>query len=159
MKKIVAIVAVLTVVAFATVVLAQQASAPAPAPAPAKPAVTPAPAKPAVPAEKPKADKPKTTKTEKFSGTIEKVDEMAKSVVVKDKKGEMTFVIGDKSKIVKGGKDMPFAEVKQGMNASITYMKEGDKAMVDKMTVSAPKAAPAPKKEKTAEKPAETPKK
>jgi hypothetical protein len=153
MKKMVLVVGLLTLVAFVAVAMAQQKTAPAPA-KPATTAVAPAPAAAPAPApEKAKAEKPKAAKVEKFSGTVEKVDATAKSVVVKDKKGEKTFMIGEKTKLTKGGKDMPFAEVKEGMHASVEYKTEGDKMMAEKMTVSAPKAAPKEKK------PAEPPKK
>ena len=144
MKKVVLIVSVVTLVAFVAVATAQQKPAPAPAPASA-----PAP-------EKAKAEKPKTAKVEKFSGKIEKVDEMGKAIAVKGKKETMTFAVGDKTKITRAGKDMPFAEVKKDMDVAVDYTKEGDKMMAASITVSAPKAAP---KEKAADKPAEAPKK
>jgi len=147
MKKVILVVALLTMVAFVSGVMAQTK----PAPAPAKPAGTAAPA--AAPEKPAKAEK--MAKTEKFSGTVEKVDEMAKTVVVKGKKGDMTFAV-DAAKITKGGKDMPLSDLKSGMSVSIEYKKEGDKMMASSVKASAPKAA---KSEKKTEKPAETPKK
>lgn len=124
MKKIILLVTLLTLVAFASGVMAQQKPAPAPAPAPASPA---------------KEEKPKI---EKFTGAVEKVDEMAKAVVVKDKKGEKTFAIDDKTKITKGGKDMPLADLKKGMNVSVEYKKDGEKLVAVAIKAAAPKAAP-----------------
>jgi hypothetical protein len=165
MKKLILLVALLTMVAFVSGVMAQQK----PAPAPAKPAGTAAPA----PAPAPAAEKAaKPAKADKFTGTVEKVDEAAKAVVVKGKKDEKTIGIDDKTKITKGGKDMPFADLKKGMNVSVEYKKDGDKMVATAIKASAPKAAkaapaekkekaaaPAEKKDKPAEKPAEAPKK
>ncbi len=133
MKKMIVMVAILTLVAFAGAAMAQQK----PAPAPAKPASTPAPA-PAAPAATPAAEKP--AKLEKYSGAVEKVDEMAKSFVVKSKKDNKTFVIDDKTKITKGKNAMPFGELKAGMGVSVQYKKEGDKMIAASVKVSAPKA-------------------
>ena len=151
MKKISLMVTVLSLVAFVAVATAQQATpakpATAPAPAPAKPAGTPAPAatpaKPAAPAA--------AKKVEAFSGNIAKVDAMAKTVLVKGKKAEMTFVADDKTKVTMGGKDMPLGDLKEGMEAHVSYKKDGDKNLAASIKVAAPKAAPAAKA-----KPAET---
>ena len=124
MKKMILLVTLLTLVAFVSGAMAQQKPAPAPAPAPAAPA---------------KEEKPKI---EKFTGVVEKVDEMAKAVVVKDKKGEKTFAVDDKTKITKGGKDMPLAELKKGMNVSVEYKKDGEKLVAVAIKAAAPKAAP-----------------
>ena len=124
MKKLILLVALLTLVAFVSGTLAQQKTAPAPA----KAAGTPPP------------------KLEKFSGVIDKVDEMAKAVVVKIKvkkeEKTLTFAIDDKTKITKAGKDMPFSDLKAGMSVSVEYKKDGDKLTAVKITVAAPKAAP-----------------
>ena len=144
MKKLILVVALLTMVAFVSGVMAQ--GKPAPTPAPAKPAVTaaPAPAKPA--------------KAEKYSGTVDKVDEAAKAIVIKGKKDEKTIVIDEKTKITKSGKEMAFADLKKGMNVSVEYKKDGDKMVATAVKAAAPKAAKE-KAEKPAEKPAEAPKK
>jgi hypothetical protein len=156
MKKLILMVALLTLVAFASGVMAAQQAAPAPA----KPAGTVAPAPAAAPApEKPaKAEKP--AKPEKFSGTVEALNEAAKTVVVKGKKDEKTFVIDDKTKITKSGKEMPFADMKKGMTVSVGYKKDGDKMVAASIKASGPKAAKSGKKEmaeKPPEKPAEKP--
>jgi hypothetical protein len=137
MKKIILLVALVTFVAFASGVMAQQK------PAPAKPATTPAP-----------APTPAPVKPEKFSGMIDKVDEMAKAIAVKGKvkkeEKTLTFATDDKTKITKADKDMPFADLKKGMSVSVHYTKVGDKMVAATINVAAPKAAP---------KKAETPKK
>jgi hypothetical protein len=135
MKKLILVVALLTMVAFVSGVMAQGKPAPAPAPAAA-----PAPEKPA--------------KVEKYAGTVDKVDEAAKAIVIKGKKSEKTIVIDDKTKITKGGKEMAFADLKMGMNVSVEYKKDGDKMVATAVKAAAPKAAKA-----TAEKPADAPKK
>lgn len=147
MRKLVLIVALLTLVAFASSALAQQK----PAPAPAAPAAPAAPEKAKAP-EKPKA----AEKTLKFSGVVEKVDEAAKSIVVKGKKDSMTFATDDKTKITKGKDTISLADVKSGMNVAIEYKKEGDKNLALAVKAAAPKAPakPAPKQEKPAEAPA-----
>jgi len=131
MKKISLMVAILTLVAFISVATAQQA-------APAKPAGTPAPAPAAAPASAP-------AKMESFSGNIAKVDAMAKTVMVKGKKAEMTFVTDDKTKITMGGKDMPLGDLKEGMGANVSYKKDGGKNLAATIKMAAPKAAPAAK--------------
>jgi len=134
MKKLVLLVAVLTLVAFASGTMAQQK--PAPAPAPAAPAST-APAKPM---------EAKPAKAEKFSGTISKVDQAGKMMDVKGKaKNEektMTFAIGDATKITKGKKTMKMEDLKEGMMAAVEYKTEGGKMMASSIKLSAPKAAP-----------------
>ena len=151
MKKMILLVALITVIAFVSGVMAQQK--------PAEKAAAPAVAKPAATAPAP-AEKPKAVKAEKFAGAVEKIDEAAKTIVVKDKKGEKTFAIDDKTKITKAGKDMPFAEVKKGMNVSVEYKKDGDKMVAVAIKVAAPKATKEKKaEEKPAPKPAEAPKK
>ena len=135
MKKLILLVTFITMVAFVSGVMAQQKPAPAPAPAPAPTKPAPAPAAPA------KAEKPKI---EKFSGVIEKVDEMAKALDVKGKvKKEdktMTFATNDQTKITKAGKDVPFAELKKGMDVSAEYKKDGDKNVATAIKIAAPKA-------------------
>jgi hypothetical protein len=143
MKKVILLVTLMTLVAFTSGVMAQQK------PAPAKPATTPAPAKPAA------APTPAPAKVEKFSGMIEKVDEMAKAIVVKGKvkkeEKALTFATDGNTKIQKAGKDMPFADLKKDMTLSVEYKKEGEKMIATMIKVAAPKAAP--KKEKPAEAP------
>ena len=138
MKKLVLFVALVTLVAFVSVALAQQK------PAPAKPATTAAP-----------APAPAPPKLEKFSGVVEKVDEMAKAIVVKGKvKKEvkaLTFGTDDKTKITKAGKDMPFGDLKKDMSVTVEYKKDGEKMTAATIKVAAPKAAP--KKETPAEAP------
>jgi Skp family chaperone for outer membrane proteins len=131
MKKMILFVAILILVAFVSGAMAQGK------PAPAKPATTaaPAPAKPEAPA-----------KLEKFSGTIDKVDEMAKAIAVKGKvkKEEkmMTFSLDDKTKITKGKASLSFADLKKDMHVSVEYKKDGDKMIAVAIKASAPKAAP-----------------
>jgi hypothetical protein len=138
MKKLVLFVVLVTLVAFVSVALAQQK------PAPAKPATTPAPAPAPAPA-----------KLEKFSGVIEKVDEMAKAIVVKGKVEKevkaLTFGTDDKTKITKAGKDVSFGDLKKDMSVTVEYKKDGEKMTAATIKVAAPKAAP--KKEKPAEAP------
>ncbi len=132
MKKVMIFVAVLTMVAFAFGAMAEQKPAPAkPAAAPAKPAPAP--------------------KTEKFSGAISAVNNVAKTfdvkkmVTVKGKKEEkvMTFAVTDKTKITKGKEVKAFADLKAGMDVTVTYKVVDGKNMAETVKIAAPKA-PAP---------------
>jgi len=144
MKKVILLVALLTLVAFTSGAIAQQK------PAPAKPVATAAPAPAPAPTEKPK----------KFSGTIEKVDEMAKAIDIKGKvkkeEKTLTIAVDDNTKITKAGKTMAFADLKNGMHVSLEYKKDGDKMIAVTIKAAAPKGA---SKKKVEEKPAEAPKK
>jgi PIN domain nuclease of toxin-antitoxin system len=79
------------------------------------------------------------TKLEKFNGVVEKVDQATKDVLVRYHKENMTFSIGDHTKIVQGKKELPFTDLKKGMWASVQYKKEGNKLIADSMHVSMPK--------------------
>ncbi len=131
MKRLSLFMGLLTLMAFVSVSLAQQTK-PTPAPAPV------APAKPAEPAP---------VKLEKFNGAVSKVDEATKSLVVKTKKEEKTFVTDEQTKITKGKESLAFSDLKPGMNVSVEYKKEGDKLIASAIKVAVPKAAP--KKEET----------
>lgn len=124
MKKLILLMALLSIATFVSGLMAQGTkSSPSPAPAPEKPS------EPAL-------------KLEKFKGVIDKVDEMAKSIVVKTKKEEKTFVINDQTKITKGKETLSFADLKPGMNVSIEYKKEGDKLIASSIKVAVPKGVP-----------------
>jgi hypothetical protein len=73
---------------------------------------------------------------------IEKVDQMAKAIVVKGKvkkeEKTLTFVVDDKTKIQKAGKDVPFADLKKDMQVSVEYKKEGEKMIATMIKVAAP---------------------
>jgi len=136
MKKLILLVVLLTLVAFVSGAVAQQK------PAPAKPATTPAPA-------------PAPAKLEKFSGVVDKVEEMTKAIVVKGKvkkqeEKTLTFATDEKTKITRAGKDMPFGDLKKDMHVIVEYKKDGEKMTAATVKVAAPKAAPkkaeAPKK-------------
>jgi len=145
MKKLILLVALITLVAFASGVMAQQK------PAPAKPAATPAPA----PAKSAATPAPAPTKVEKFSGMIDKVDEMAKTIVVKGKvkkeEKTLTFATDGSTKIQRAGKDILLADLKKDMTVSVEYKKEGEKMIATMIKAAAPKAAP--NKEKATEAP------
>ena len=125
MKNIlVAFVALLTLVAFGSVVMAQ---------APAKPAAPPATDKPAAPAtQKPKAEKKEAPKAMTASGTVASY-EAGKTVKVKGKDKEMVFDVTGETN-VKG-------EVKEGAKVTVMYKKDGDKMIATAITVAAEKKA------------------
>jgi len=135
MKKIIFLVALVTLAAFVSGVMAQGKSATAPAKA--APATT-APEKPA---------------GEKFRGVIEKVDGATKTIIVKGKvqkeEKTLTFIIDEKTKIAKDKTALPFSELKKGMEVSVGYIKDGDKLIAVGIRVAgagpAPKGAEAPK--------------
>ena len=120
MKKLILLVALLTLVAFVSGAMAQEKAKPAPA----KPAAAPAP------------------KLEKFSGDIKTVDAMAKNVIVAKGKEEKTFATTADTKITKGKDTLKFEDLKAGMNVSVEYKKEMDKIIAGTIKVAAPKAAP-----------------
>jgi len=124
MKKSVLLVVLLTLVAFVSGAIAA---------APPKAETTPVRAAPATTAP---------AKLEKFSGTIESVDAMAKSIVVAKGKEEKTFVVTADTKITKGKDALKFEDLKAGMNIANEYKKEMDKMIAVTIKVSAPKAAP-----------------
>ena len=120
MKKLILLVALLTLVAFVSGAMAQEKAKAAPA----KPAAAPAP------------------KMEKFSGEIKTVDAMAKSIVLAKGKDEKTFATTADTKITKGKETLKFDDLKAGMNVSIEYKKEMDKNIAATIKAAAPKAAP-----------------
>jgi Cu/Ag efflux protein CusF len=123
MKKLILLVALLTLVAFVSGAMAQEKAKPAPA----KPAAAPAPAP--------------APKLEKFSGDIKTVDAMAKNIVVAKGKEEKTFATTADTKITKGKDTLKFEDLKAGMNVSVEYKKEMDKMIAGTIKVAAPKAA------------------
>jgi len=134
MKRVlVLVVALLTMLAFASGVMAQApAKTEKPAStAPEKAAPAPAP-KPA--AEKPKAEKPKALKA---TGAVAAY-EAGKAIAVKVKDKEMKFNIAADAK-VKG-------EIKEGAKVTVMYKKDGDKMVATSISGPAPKKE-APKKE------------
>jgi len=123
MKKLfVVMIALLTMVAFASSVMAQAPAKPA---EPAKPVPAPAPEKKAP--EKAKAEKPKAMKT---AGVVAAY-EAGKMIKVKGKEKEMTFGVTGDTK-VKG-------EVKEGAKVTVMYKKDGDKMMATSISVAAEK--------------------
>jgi len=123
MKKLILLVALLTLVAFVSGAMAQ---------------------------EKAKATPGKAEKAAaalgKFAGAIDNVDAAAKTIVVKMKvkkeEKTMTFAIGDATKITKGKETLSFGDLKAGMDVAVDYKKEGDKNIAATIKVAAPKAAP-----------------
>jgi len=81
----------------------------------------------------------------KIRGVIKKVDEVAKSVVVTTKGGvftegkEMTFPIENTTKITKGKKEIPFTELKEGMNVSVSYIMRANRMIVTAINVYTPR--------------------
>ncbi len=81
-----------------------------------------------------------TEKMAKFRGTVEKVDEAGKTVEVKGKKTEpLTFSTDDKTKIMLGGKEVSFADLKKGQHVVVEYRKEGTKPTAVTITEATPK--------------------
>jgi hypothetical protein len=135
MKKMLLLVTLLALVSTVSVAIAIQK--PAPDPASAAPVST----EPV----KPMTEK-KMEKMEKFSGLIEKVDEMGKAIVVRGKmmkeEKTLTFAINDKTKITKGKTTMTLGDLKKDMQVSIEYKKEMNKMIAVTIEVSVPKATP-----------------
>ena len=135
MKKMFLLVTLLALVSIVSVAIAIQK------PAPDRDSAAPISAEPA----KPMPEK-KMEKMEKFSGLIEKVDEMGKAIVVRGKvmkeEKTLTFAINDKTKITKGKKTMTLGDLKKDMQVSIEYKKEMNKMIAVTIEVSVPKDVP-----------------
>ena len=101
---------------------------PRPAPAPAVPATTSAPG----------AEKPKIEKVEKIAGPIGSIDETARTIVVRGK----ALGVDDKTKITRGGKALPFGDLKKDMEVAAEYRKDGEKMIAVTIRVQAPKPVP-----------------
>ncbi|HUL36040.1 MAG TPA: hypothetical protein VLW47_00020 [Thermodesulfobacteriota bacterium] len=80
-----------------------------------------------------------TSKLERFSGKVEKVDEAKKDFFVKSEKEEMAFSWTD-TKFTEGKKELSFADLKQGLQVTVRYKKEGDKLVAEKIYTGSPKA-------------------
>jgi hypothetical protein len=135
MKKMLLLVTLLALVSIVSVAIAIQ-----------KPATDPASAAPvSTEPVKPTTEK-KMEKMEKFSGLIEKVDEMGKAIVVRGKmmkeEKTLTFAINDKTKITKGKTTTTLGDLKKDMQVSIEYKKEMNKMIAVTIEVSVPKDAP-----------------
>ena len=135
MKKMLLLVTLLALVSIVSVAIAIQ-----------KPALDPASAAPvSTEPVKPMTEK-KMEKMEKFSGLIEKVDEMEKAIVVRGKmmkeEKTLTFAINDKTKITKGKTTSTLGDLKKDMQVSIEYKKEMNKMIAVTIEVSVPKDAP-----------------
>lgn len=134
MKKLfVVMIALLTMVAFASSVMAQAPTKPAEPSKAAEPAkAAPAPEKKAP--EKAKSDKPKAMKA---MGAVAAY-EAGKMIKVKGKDKEMAFDVTGDTK-VKG-------EVKEGAKVTVMYKKDGDKMVATSIAVAAEKKKKAPEK-------------
>ena len=133
MKKLPAFVAILMIVAFAGGAMAQQATAPQSTP-PSSPAPsTMAPSNATAPSPAVKADR--------VRGVVTKVDEAAKEVIVKGKKGEMTFATNNDTKIMQGKKELNLSELKAKEHVTVSYMKEGGQMIAQSIHVSSKHAA------------------
>lgn len=83
-----------------------------------------------------------TEKLSKFRGIIEKVDEAGKTVEVKGKKTEpLTLSTDEKTKVMIGGKEASFADLKKGQHVVVEYKKEGTKSTAITITEAVPKAS------------------
>ncbi len=109
--------ALITSMAFASGVMAQQKSAP----------TTPMASAPA--------------KMEKFSGTVDRLDAARKEIVVKKDNDLKTFSWGDGTKFIEGKKALSFNDLKEGMNVTVQYKEEGGKLTAERVNVSKPKTS------------------
>lgn len=118
MKKILVLLAALTVaVAFSAVTFAEEAKKAEPAKA-AAPAKVAEPAKAAAPAETVKAG----------SGTVTAVDVNAKTITVKTKRGDKVIAITDASNITVGKETKAIVDVKVGDKVKVTVVKAAKKS-------------------------------
>jgi lipocalin len=83
---------------------------------------------------------PAAPKLERYSGVIERVGVARKDFSMKSGKEETTFSLSDKTKITEGNKELSFADLKQGLQVTVKYKKEGDKLVAEEISVGMPKA-------------------
>jgi hypothetical protein len=131
MKKILFVLILLMLITFISEAMAIRK--PAPEPAQEAPASS-APGRPVI------------EKMDQFLGTIEKVDDQGKIIVVRGKmmnqERTLSFVINDRTKITKGKAAMTLADLKKEIQVSIEYKKVMDKMIAVVIEVSIPKKAP-----------------
>jgi len=147
-KALALIISVLFVFAVTTLSFAAEEKKAAPAPAEKK-------AAPATMEEK-KAP----AKVKQATGEVAAVDVKAKTITVKTKKGDVTAMVDDKTKIMMGKDMKTLADIKAGDKVTVKYSETDGKMTAKTIAIKpAEKAAPAEKKmEKKAEpaaKPAE----
>jgi Cu/Ag efflux protein CusF len=152
-KKVLAlIISVLFVFAVTTLSFAAEEKKAAPAPAPAKTA------------EK-AVEKMAPTKVKQVTGAVVAVDAKAKTVTVKGKKGDVTAMVDDKTKIMMGKDVKTLADVKAGDKVAVKYSEADGKMTAKSIAIkpaekmmekkAEPAAKSAEKKAEPAAKPAE----
>jgi hypothetical protein len=88
-----------------------------------------------------KHHKAKAAKSHSARGSVTAVDATAKTMTVKAKSGDMSFSWDDKTIISPKGKTA--ADITVGTDVTVAYKTSGDTKMATKVTIHAPKAAPA----------------
>ncbi len=130
MKKLLSFVAILiAIAALAGGAIAQQSTAPQSTPPSSTAPSATAPSTMTAPSP--------AVKAERARGVVTKVDEAMKQVVVKGKKGEMTFVTNNDTKFMQGSKELSFSDLKAKEHVTVSYMKEGDQMVAKSIHVSA----------------------
>jgi uncharacterized protein YxeA len=96
----------------------------------------------------------------RMAGKVTAVDEQAKTITVKNKKGEKTLTCEDNTKVHIGKEKKTCADVKVGDKVYVTYSEVEGKVMAKSVSIHAPKAEKKMEKkkmEKKAEPASETP--
>lgn len=105
------------------------------------------------PAPKPSLDAPAsstpstavTKEKEKFVGVVENINKKKKMIKVKgkiaNKKSTMSFMIDNKTKIIKDHTILNFSDLKKNMAVSLTYRREMDKLTAVLIELLAPQKA------------------
>lgn len=75
----------------------------------------------------------------KMSGEVVSLDTAAKMLTVKNKKGDMTFNVGEKTKIMMGKHKKLLANLKAGDKVSVSYSQLEGKNMAEKIVMAAKK--------------------
>jgi alkyl hydroperoxide reductase subunit AhpF len=120
-----AVIAGLSISAFAFG--AEKAAAPAAAPAAAA----------AAPAAEAKAAPAVAAKAKTFSGTVVSTDAIANTIVVKNTKGEETFSIAATGKISSGKKEVKLADIAKDQKVTVKYTEEAGAKTASAVKVSA----------------------
>jgi hypothetical protein len=92
-------------------------------------------------AKKPAKHHKAAAKSHSARGSVTAVDGTAKTMTVKAKSGDMNFSWDDKTTVAPKGKTA--ADITVGTDVTVAYKTSGDTKWATKVTIHAPKAAPA----------------
>ena len=98
-------------------------------------ATAPAPAKAAPAKAAPAKAAPAKAKVSQVTGSVTAVDAKAMTLTVKGKKGDVSLVATDKTKVLKGKEKKTLADVTVGASVTVTYSEEDGKMVAKKIAI------------------------